>query len=143
MSNPEPTRNHDAASFVVPSPSFVAVRYFKVRPTGAHLISRAGKRQSVEKDPTPKSRCKDFHYALDNGIFCQPTAASDSAEGELCERSTAQETADRGSRCDVCVRKGYSALAGTKRRTSELFYLPLCGIEWPADKRFDDAFCNA
>jgi hypothetical protein len=31
MSNPEPTRNHDPASFAVPSPSFVAVRYFKVR----------------------------------------------------------------------------------------------------------------
>jgi hypothetical protein len=30
-------------------PLFVAVRYFKVRPTGAHLISRQGERQSAEK----------------------------------------------------------------------------------------------
>jgi len=38
-----------------PFPSFVAVRYFKVRPTGAHLISREGKRHSAEKIRTRKS----------------------------------------------------------------------------------------
>ena len=64
MSNPEPTRNYDAASFVVPSPSFVAVRYFKVRPTGAHLISRDGQPQSAEKVRTRKSRSADFYYAF-------------------------------------------------------------------------------
>jgi hypothetical protein len=42
---------------------------------------------------------------LHHGIFCQPTAASNSAQGELRERSTAQETINRGSRCDVHVRK--------------------------------------
>jgi len=44
ISNLDPTRNYDAASFGGPFPSFVAVRYFKVRPTAAHLISRADKR---------------------------------------------------------------------------------------------------
>jgi hypothetical protein len=48
MSNPEATRNYATASFVVPSPYLLQFD-FKVRPTGAHPISREGKRRSAEK----------------------------------------------------------------------------------------------
>jgi hypothetical protein len=109
-----------------PFPSFVAVRYFKVRPTGAHLISREGKRQSAEKFAPGKVAPQIFTTLCTTAYFAGRQPHPTEAKENSVKDQRRKKLLTRGSRCDVYVRKRYSALAATKRRTVELFYLPLC-----------------
>src|SRR6266852_4648099 len=139
MSNPEPTRNYDAASFCGPFPSFVAVRYFKVRPTGAHLISREGKRQSAERSAPRKVEPQIFTALWTTVYFAsrQPHPTQPKANSVKDQRRKKLLTVGPG----VMFTYTTDIRLSQEQKGEPLNYFVYPCAEWPAGKGFDDAFC--